>query len=33
MIINADGGSKPTPAFMAAPSDVQKTLRAAALAR
>ncbi|HEV2532767.1 serine hydrolase domain-containing protein [Phenylobacterium sp.] len=32
MIINADGGSKPTPAFLAAPGDIQKALRAAGLA-
>jgi CubicO group peptidase (beta-lactamase class C family) len=32
MIINADGGSAPTPAFLAAPGDLQKTLRAAAMA-
>ena len=32
MIINADGGAKPTPAFLAMPGDVQKSLRAAGLA-
>lgn len=32
MMINSDGGSKPTPAFMAMPGDVEKTLRGAALA-
>jgi hypothetical protein len=32
MIINADGGSAPTPAFLAAPGDIQKTLRSAGLA-
>jgi len=31
MIINADGGSKPPAAFMAAPGDIQKALRAAGL--
>jgi D-alanyl-D-alanine carboxypeptidase len=32
MIINADGGSAPTTAFLAAPGDIQKALRAASLA-
>ena len=32
MIINADGGAKPTPAFLAMPGDVQKALRTAGLA-
>jgi D-alanyl-D-alanine carboxypeptidase len=32
MIINADGGAKPSAAFMAAPGEIQKTLRSASLA-
>ena len=32
MMINADGGSAPTPAFLAAPGEIQKSLRAAGLA-
>jgi len=31
MRINADGGSAPTPAFLAAPGKIQKALRTAGL--
>ncbi|WP_372784626.1 serine hydrolase domain-containing protein [Phenylobacterium sp.] len=32
MIINSDGGAKPTPAFIAAPAEIQTSLRTAGLA-
>lgn len=33
MIINADGGAKPTPAFLAMPGEIEKALRTAGLAK